>query len=82
MTGNTCVNVQWRACDLHVVGIREGEAVIGDGADCVPAILVSTPATSGAQGLNLSCLLLIFLFQVTYFSDHFVLPRVNLDSNR
>jgi len=47
-----CVNVQWCACDLHVVGIREGEAVIGDGADCGPATLVSTPGTFCVKGLN------------------------------
>ena len=38
VTVNTCVDVQWGGSDVHI-GVREGEALVGDGADCVPAIL-------------------------------------------
>ena len=41
-------------------------------------MLVSTPGAPGDQRFDLSCLLLIFLFKSFHFSDHFVLPRVNL----
>ena len=30
---STCFNVQWCAGNVHVVGIRIGEAVVGDGVD-------------------------------------------------
>ena len=65
----TCVFIQRCPGDLHLGEIRESQMVVGDGAGPVPIFLVCAPGASGVRER---------LFQVTYFSINFVLPRVNL----
>ena len=50
VTVNTCVNVQWGVSDVHI-GVRVGDAVVGDGASSGPVVLGAggTPVSPDAK---------------------------------
>ena len=80
----TRVGIQWYPGDVHV-GASEGKTVIRDDADFIPVVFVCTPGSPGAERLNLGGLQLVrgcqglyLLGERNHFSNHFVLPGVNL----
>ena len=36
---DNCVNVQWAGVNVHVIGMRDSQVVVGDGAVCGPVVL-------------------------------------------